>query len=102
MRLRVRSVKKLVLKVVVKEMFPLFLRLLQRWLQQSEQETSLVLRLQWYLVDQEHWYGCGSQQHLDLLQKFSECMLAIKYREVNAKGEMSGGPMYTMKKRSEK
>jgi AGCS family alanine or glycine:cation symporter len=24
-------------------------------------------------------------------------MLAIKYREVNAKGEMSGGPMYTMK-----
>lgn len=30
--------------------------------------------------------------------KFSECMLAIKYREVNEKGEMSGGPMYTMKK----
>lgn len=25
-------------------------------------------------------------------------MLAIKYREVNQKGEMSGGPMYTMKK----
>ena len=25
-------------------------------------------------------------------------MLAIKYREINAKGEMSGGPMYTMKK----
>ncbi|RHS75946.1 sodium:alanine symporter family protein [Ruminococcus sp. AM45-2] len=33
-----------------------------------------------------------------LSSKFSECMLAIKYREVNAKGEMSGGPMYTMKK----
>ena len=32
-----------------------------------------------------------------LTSKFSECMLAIKYREVNAKGEMSGGPMYTMK-----
>lgn len=30
--------------------------------------------------------------------KFTECMLAIKYREVNEKGEMSGGPMYTMKK----
>lgn len=30
--------------------------------------------------------------------KFSECMLSIKYREVNEKGEMSGGPMYTMKK----
>ena len=29
--------------------------------------------------------------------KFSECMLASKYREVNDKGEMSGGPMYTMK-----
>lgn len=29
--------------------------------------------------------------------KFSECMLAVKYREVNANGEMSGGPMYTMK-----
>ena len=33
-----------------------------------------------------------------ITSKFSECMLAIKYREVNAKGEMSGGPMYTMKK----
>ncbi len=33
-----------------------------------------------------------------LTSKFSECMLAIKYREVNANGEMSGGPMYTMKK----
>ena len=33
-----------------------------------------------------------------LTYKFSECMLAIKYRERNEKGEMSGGPMYTMKK----
>ncbi len=33
-----------------------------------------------------------------LTSKFSECMLAIKYREVNEKGEMSGGTMYTMKK----
>lgn len=33
-----------------------------------------------------------------LTSKFSECMLAIKYREINAKGEMSGGPMYTMKR----
>ena len=33
-----------------------------------------------------------------LTSKFSECMLAIKYREVDEKGEMSGGPMYTMKK----
>ena len=33
-----------------------------------------------------------------LTSKFSECMLAIKYREDNEKGEMSGGPMYTMKK----
>lgn len=32
-----------------------------------------------------------------LTSKFSECMLAIKYRTVNEKGEMSGGPMYTMK-----
>lgn len=32
-----------------------------------------------------------------LTSKFSECFLAIKYREVNAHGEMSGGPMYTMK-----
>lgn len=31
-----------------------------------------------------------------LTSKFSECMLAIKYRTVNEKGEMSGGPMYTM------
>ena len=28
-----------------------------------------------------------------LTSKFSECMLAIKYREVNEKGEMSGGPI---------
>ena len=33
-----------------------------------------------------------------LSSKFSECMLAIKYREANEKNEMSGGPMYTMKK----
>lgn len=32
-----------------------------------------------------------------LTSKFSECMLAIKYREVNAKGEMKGGPIFTMK-----
>lgn len=32
-----------------------------------------------------------------LSSKFSECMLAIKYRVVNEKGEMSGGPMYTLK-----
>lgn len=33
-----------------------------------------------------------------LTSKFSECMLAVKYREINERGEMSGGPMYTMKK----
>lgn len=33
-----------------------------------------------------------------ITSKFSECMLAVKYREVNKKGEMSGGPMYVMKK----
>ena len=32
-----------------------------------------------------------------LSTKFSECMLGFKYREVNAKGEMKGGPMFTMK-----
>lgn len=32
-----------------------------------------------------------------LTSKFAECMLAIKYRVVNENGEMSGGPMYTMK-----
>jgi len=31
-----------------------------------------------------------------LTSKFSECMLAIKYRTVNENGEMTGGPMYTM------
>lgn len=33
-----------------------------------------------------------------LSSKFAECMLAVKYREVNARGEWSGGPMYTMRK----
>lgn len=32
-----------------------------------------------------------------LTTKFSECMLSIKYREVNEKGEIAGGPMYVMK-----
>lgn len=32
-----------------------------------------------------------------LTSKFSECMLAVKYRETNEKGEMSGGPMFTMR-----
>lgn len=29
---------------------------------------------------------------------FAECMLSVKYRAVNEKGEMIGGPMYTMRK----
>ncbi|MDO5410689.1 MAG: sodium:alanine symporter family protein [Lachnospiraceae bacterium] len=33
-----------------------------------------------------------------LTSKFAECMLAVKYRERNEKGEMCGGPMYTMEK----
>lgn len=33
-----------------------------------------------------------------LTSKFSECMLSIKYREVNENGEMIGGPMFVMKK----
>lgn len=33
-----------------------------------------------------------------ITSKFAECMLAVKYRETNERGEMSGGPMYTMKK----
>ena len=32
-----------------------------------------------------------------LTTKYAECLLAFKYREKNAKGEMAGGPMYTMK-----
>lgn len=32
-----------------------------------------------------------------ITSKFSECMLSVKYRETNEKGEMCGGPMYTMK-----
>ncbi len=29
---------------------------------------------------------------------FAECMLSVKYREINKNGEMIGGPMYTMRK----
>ena len=32
-----------------------------------------------------------------LTTKYAECMLSTKYREKNVKGEISGGPMYTMK-----
>lgn len=32
-----------------------------------------------------------------LSTKYAESVLAVKYREVNLVGEMSGGPMYTMK-----
>ena len=32
-----------------------------------------------------------------LTTKYAECMLATKYREKNAKGEIAGGPMYTIK-----
>ncbi|MCR4781573.1 MAG: sodium:alanine symporter family protein [Lachnospiraceae bacterium] len=32
-----------------------------------------------------------------LSTKYAECLLATKYREVNEKGEISGGPMYAMK-----
>ncbi|MGN0521475.1 MAG: alanine/glycine:cation symporter family protein [Eubacterium sp.] len=30
--------------------------------------------------------------------KYAECTLALKYRETNEKGEIAGGPMYTLKK----
>lgn len=33
-----------------------------------------------------------------LTSKFSECFLSIKYREANDRGEMTGGPMYVMRK----
>lgn len=33
-----------------------------------------------------------------LSTKYAESVLAVKYREVNAVGEMAGGPMYAMKK----
>lgn len=32
-----------------------------------------------------------------LSTKYAESVLAVKYRQVNAKGEMSGGPMYAMR-----
>ena len=32
-----------------------------------------------------------------LTTKYAECMLSTKYREKNEKGEIAGGPMYTMK-----
>lgn len=32
-----------------------------------------------------------------ITSKFAECMLAVKYRQTNEHGEISGGPMYTMK-----
>lgn len=32
-----------------------------------------------------------------IASKFSECMLAVKYRETNLRGEIVGGPMYTLK-----
>lgn len=32
-----------------------------------------------------------------IASKFSECMLAVKYRETNLRGETVGGPMYTLK-----
>ena len=32
-----------------------------------------------------------------LSTKYAESVLAVKYRETNAKGEMAGGPMYAMK-----
>lgn len=32
-----------------------------------------------------------------LSTKLAECLLAVKYRETNANGEMCGGPMYTIK-----
>ena len=30
--------------------------------------------------------------------KYGECVLAVKYRKINDKGEVSGGPMYTSRK----
>ncbi|WP_042225028.1 alanine/glycine:cation symporter family protein [Oceanobacillus manasiensis] len=35
---------------------------------------------------------------LGMATKYSEAILAVKYREVNSKGEISGGPMYYLEK----
>jgi AGCS family alanine or glycine:cation symporter len=41
------------------------------------------------------WMGISAL--FGLSTKYAECLLAFKYREKNTNGEMSGGPMYTMK-----
>ncbi|MFN3917065.1 MAG: amino acid carrier protein [Flavobacteriales bacterium] len=35
---------------------------------------------------------------LGMASKFTECTLGLKYREINEEGEVSGGPMYYLKK----
>ncbi len=35
---------------------------------------------------------------LGMSTKFAECMLAVRYREIDAEGVVSGGPMYTLRK----
>ena len=35
---------------------------------------------------------------LGMSTKFAECMLAVRYREIDAYGVVSGGPMYTLRK----
>ncbi|MBW2273780.1 MAG: alanine:cation symporter family protein [Deltaproteobacteria bacterium] len=35
---------------------------------------------------------------LGMSTKFAECMLAVRYREIDADGVVSGGPMYTLRK----
>jgi len=52
-----------------------------------------------------HYGGPGSlfwlwlTGFIGMATKFTECTLALKYREVHADGSVSGGPMYYMEKR---
>ena len=76
----------------------LFLRLPRRLPPRSAREISWGLPLLWRLAGPGALVWMWISACFGLSSKFAECMLAVKYREKNERGEMCGGPMYTMKK----
>ena len=56
--------------------------------------TLLVLLLLLNLVDRGALFWMWLAALFGMATKYAECLLAVKYRKVDSKGEMVGGPMY--------
>ena len=58
--------------------------------------TGSIVELQrrFELVDRDRYSGCGFPAILGMVTKYSESLLAVKYRVTDENNQMAGGPMF--------